>query len=96
MTNTLADRDQLIGEVIVNLNTVLGSLGDQSDQFSKAIDGLAELVKGLDARKQDISNGVAYTNAAAGSITDLLAEARPPFAKTIQETRPRRGNRGGR
>jgi phospholipid/cholesterol/gamma-HCH transport system substrate-binding protein len=86
LTNTLADRDQLIGEVIVNLNTVLGSLGDQSDQFSKAIDGLAELVKGLDARKQDISNGVAYTNAAAGSITDLLAEARPPFAKTIQET----------
>jgi phospholipid/cholesterol/gamma-HCH transport system substrate-binding protein len=86
LTNTLADRDQLIGEVIVNLNTVLGSLGDQSDQFSKAVDGLAELVKGLEARKQDISNGVAYTNAAAGSISDLLAQARPPFAKTIQET----------
>ena len=86
LTNTLADRDQLIGEVIVNLNTVLGSLGDQSDQFSKAVDALAELVKGLESRKQDISNGVAYTNAAAGSISDLLAEARPPFAKTIQET----------
>ena len=47
LTNTLADRDQLIGEVIVNLNTVLGSLGDQSDQFAKAVDALAELVKGL-------------------------------------------------
>ena len=35
MTNTLADRDQLIGEVIVNLNTVLGSLGGQSDQFAQ-------------------------------------------------------------
>ena len=86
LTNTLADRDQLIGEVIVNLNTVLGSLGDQSKQFSKAIDALAELVKGLESRKQDISNGVAYTNAAAGTISDLLAQARPPFAKTIQET----------
>ncbi len=86
LTNTLADRDQLIGEVIVNLNTVLGSLGGQSDQFSKAIDSLAELVKGLEARKTDISNGLAYTNAAAGSIADLLAQARPPFAKTIQET----------
>jgi len=60
LTNTLADRDQLIGQVIVNLNTVLGSLGGQSAQFSKAIDSLAELVKGLEARKQDISNGVAY------------------------------------
>src|ERR1700752_6331 len=86
LTNTLADRDQLIGQVIVNLNRVLGSLGGQSDQFSKAIDSLDELVKGLEARKQDISDSVAYTNAAAGSIADLLAQARPPFAKTIAET----------
>ncbi len=86
LTTTLADRDQLIGQVILNLNTVLGSLGDQSDQFAKAVDALADLVKGLESRKQDISNGLAYTNAAAGSITDLLAQARPPFAKTIHET----------
>jgi phospholipid/cholesterol/gamma-HCH transport system substrate-binding protein len=86
LTTTLADRDQLIGEVIVNLNTVLGSLGDQSDQFAKAVDALSELVNGLESRKQDISNGLAYTNAAAGSITDLLSQARPPFAKTIHET----------
>jgi phospholipid/cholesterol/gamma-HCH transport system substrate-binding protein len=86
LTNTLADRDQLIGEVIINLNVVLGSLGDQSDQFAKAVDALAELVKGLESRKRDISDGLAYTNAAAATITDLLAQARPPFAKTIQET----------
>lgn len=86
LTTTLADRDQLIGQVIVNLNTVLGSLGDQSDQFAKAVDALSELVEGLESRKQDITNGVAYTNAAAGSITELLSEARPPFAKTIHET----------
>ena len=46
LTNTLADRDQLIGQVIINLNTVLGSLGDQSDQFAKAVDSLSELVDG--------------------------------------------------
>src|SRR3954462_1948375 len=86
LTNTLADRDQLIGEVIVNLNTVLGSLGGQSEQFSKAVDSLSELVKGLAERRTDITNGLAYTNAAAGSVADLLAEARAPFAKTIHET----------
>ena len=86
LTSTLADRDQLIGQVIVNLNTVLGSLGDQSDQFAKAVDSLSDLVQTLASHKQDISNGLAYTNAAAGSITGLLAEARPPFAKTIHET----------
>src|SRR5689334_24145247 len=47
LTSTLADRDQLIGQVIVNLNTVLGSLGDQSDQFAKAVDALSGLVEGL-------------------------------------------------
>jgi phospholipid/cholesterol/gamma-HCH transport system substrate-binding protein len=86
LTNTLADRDRLIGQVIVNLNTLLGSLGDQSGQFAKAVDSLAELVASLQARKQDISNGVAYTNAAAGSIADLLAQARPPLKKVVQET----------
>ena len=86
LTNTLADRDQLIGQVIVNLNTVLGSLGDQSKQFDKAVTSLSELVQGLSDRKQDISNAVAYGNAAAGSITDLLAQARPPLQKVVHET----------
>jgi phospholipid/cholesterol/gamma-HCH transport system substrate-binding protein len=85
LTNTLADRDQLIGQVIVNLNTVLGSLGNQSGQFAKAVDSLAELVKGLADRKQDITNGVAYANAAAGSITDLLAQARPSVKTVVHE-----------
>lgn len=86
VTSTLADRDELIGQVIGNLNTVLGSLGDQSDQFAKAVDSLAELVKGLAARKGDISNAVAYTNASAGTVADLLAQARKPFRNTVHQT----------
>lgn len=86
LTSTLADRDQLIGDVIINLNTVLGSLGDQSDQFGKAVTALSELVEGLESRGQDISDGLAYTNAAAGSITDLLSQARPPLQKVVRET----------
>ncbi|MGO9158846.1 MCE family protein [Mycobacterium sp.] len=85
LTNTLADRDQLIGQVITNLNTVLGSLGGQSKQFAKAVDSLSELVKGLEARKQDISNAVAYGNAAAGSLADLLAQGRPAINKVVHE-----------
>ena len=86
LTSTLADRDQLIGEVIINLNTVLGSLGDQSDQFAKAVNSLSELVDGLESRGEEISGGLAYTNAAAGSITDLLSQARPPLQKVVHET----------
>jgi phospholipid/cholesterol/gamma-HCH transport system substrate-binding protein len=86
LTNTLADRDQLIGQVIVNLNTVLGSLGGQSKQFANAVDSLSDLVKGLEERKQDISNAVAYGNAAAGSIASLLAQGREPIKKVVHET----------
>jgi phospholipid/cholesterol/gamma-HCH transport system substrate-binding protein len=85
LTNTLADRDQLIGQVIVNLNAVLGSLGDQSTQFAKAVDSLSNLVATLAGRKEDISNAVAYANAAAGSIADLLNQARPPLKKVVAE-----------
>jgi phospholipid/cholesterol/gamma-HCH transport system substrate-binding protein len=86
VTNTLADRDELIGQVINNLNTVLGSLGDQSKQFDKAVTSLSELVAGLAARKQDISTGLAYTNEAAGTIADLLSEARPSLKEVIAQT----------
>ncbi|MDQ2638558.1 MAG: MCE family protein, partial [Actinomycetota bacterium] len=38
LTNTVADRDELIGEVIVNLNSVLGSLAEESGQFAKGVE----------------------------------------------------------
>jgi phospholipid/cholesterol/gamma-HCH transport system substrate-binding protein len=85
VTNTLADRDDLIGQVIGNLNTVLGFLGDQSNQFAKAVDSLSELVNGLAARKGDISNSVAYINEVAGSVADLLVQARPAAQNTIHQ-----------
>jgi phospholipid/cholesterol/gamma-HCH transport system substrate-binding protein len=43
-------------------------------------------MKALAARKSDISTAVAHTNASAATIADLLAQARPPFADTVQQT----------
>ena len=85
VTTTLADRDQLIGQVINNLNTVLGSLGDESQQFDKAVTSLSELVDGLAARKTGISAGLAHVNEASGTIADLLSEARPPLKEVVAE-----------
>ena len=86
VTNTLADRDLLIGQVIDNLNVVLGSLGGQSDRLDKAVTSLSELIGRLAERRTDISNAVAYTDAATGSLADLLAQARAPFQKVVAET----------
>jgi phospholipid/cholesterol/gamma-HCH transport system substrate-binding protein len=86
VTNTLADRDQLFGQVITNLNVVLGSLGGQSDKLDKAVTSLSELIDRLAQRKVDISNAVAYTNAAASSVADLMSQAREPLKKVVHET----------
>ncbi len=86
VTNTLADRDQLIGQVVTNLNVVLGSLGGQSDRLDKAVTSLSELIHALAQRNTDISNAVAYTNAAAGSVADLLGQSRAPLSKVVRET----------
>lgn len=85
VTNTLADRDQLIGQVINNLNIVLGSLGDESEQFDKAVTSLSDLVDGLAARKADISTGLAYVNEASRTIADLLLQGRPPLKEVVAE-----------
>lgn len=86
VTSSLADRDELIGAVIDNLNVVMGTFGDENTQFAKAVDSLSELVDGLAARRTDITNSVAYTNAAAASIADLLTQARSPLVDTVTET----------
>ncbi|OBI73186.1 mammalian cell entry protein [Mycolicibacterium fortuitum] len=85
VTNTLADRDQLIGQVVTNLNTVLTDFGGKSDKLDKAVVSLSQLVDRLAQRKTDISAAVAYTDAAENSIAGLLSDARPPLSKTVHE-----------
>jgi phospholipid/cholesterol/gamma-HCH transport system substrate-binding protein len=85
-TNTIADRDALIGEVIGNLNVVLGTLGGQSDQLAKTVDSLSSLVGGLAARRSDIADSIAYSNAAAGTVADLLDQTRPAIHNTVVQT----------
>jgi phospholipid/cholesterol/gamma-HCH transport system substrate-binding protein len=85
LTSTLADRDQLIGDVIKNLDILLGSLGDESQQLDSAVDSVAQLVTALAERKEDVRNGVAYIDAAAGSLQDLLTQARPGLKNTVHQ-----------
>lgn len=86
LTSTLAGRSELIGELINNLNTVLHTFATRDHEFSDGLDKLVEFVDGLAQRKTDISTGLAYINAAAGSIADLLVQARQPIKDVVHET----------
>jgi phospholipid/cholesterol/gamma-HCH transport system substrate-binding protein len=47
---------------------------------------LAELTRRLAAHKSDITNAVAYGDAAARTVADLLQQARPPFVNTVAQS----------
>ena len=86
LTSTLAGRGELIAELIANLNTVLHTFATRDREFSDGVDKLSQLMDGLAQRKNDISNGLAYINAAAGSLADLLVQARQPIKDVVRES----------
>lgn len=86
LTSTLAGRSELIGQLIANLNTVLHTFAARDHEFADGLDKLVQLVDGLAQRKDDISTGLAYVNAAAGSVADLLVQARQPIKDVVHET----------
>jgi phospholipid/cholesterol/gamma-HCH transport system substrate-binding protein len=85
LTSTLAGRDQLIGEVIKNLDTVLTTFADRDEQFSEGLDKLSQLAQGLADRRDDISTATAHINAAAGTVADLLTDARQPIKEAVTQ-----------
>ena len=84
-TSTLADRDQLIGDVITNLNTTLTTINDKGDQFSTTIDQLQQLVSGLAQDSDPIGAAIPKIATATGDLAQLLEGARPDLQSTITE-----------
>lgn len=86
LTATLADRGEVVDDLIKNLDIVLQTFGKRNGEFSESLDKLSQLVQGLADRKTDITNGVTYINAGAARVADLLTEARAPLKETVHQT----------
>jgi phospholipid/cholesterol/gamma-HCH transport system substrate-binding protein len=84
-TNTLADRDQLIGEVITNLNEVLGTINNRGDQFRSTLDQLQQLVSGLAQDRDPIGDAIPRIAGGTGDLAELLEGVRPPLQSTVAE-----------
>jgi phospholipid/cholesterol/gamma-HCH transport system substrate-binding protein len=83
LTATLADRDQAIGEIINNLNTVLATTVKHQQEFDRTIDKLDVLITGLKNRADPLAAAVAHISNAAGTLADLLGEDRPLLHSTV-------------
>ncbi|CAN5502333.1 virulence factor Mce family protein [soil metagenome] len=83
LTSALADRDQAIGEVITNLNTVLATTVKHQKEFDQTVNNFEVLITGLEQRADPLADSVADISNAAGTLGDLLADDRPLLKDTV-------------
>ncbi|ASR03099.1 MCE family protein [Gordonia rubripertincta] len=87
LTTSLADRDQLIGEVITNLNTLLGTVDKKDRQFDSMIDNLQQLTTGLANRADPIAGALTHISDASRSVASLLNATRPSIRDDVNQIR---------
>jgi len=88
LTATLADRDQAIGEVISNLNTVLDTTVKHQKEFDQTVNNFEILVTGLKNRADPLAAATANISNASGTLGDLLADNRPLLKDSIAKLEP--------
>jgi phospholipid/cholesterol/gamma-HCH transport system substrate-binding protein len=76
-TSTLADRDEVIGQIVNNLNSVLGTAVKHQNELDQTVNNFETLVTALRDKADPLATSVAHLSNAAGTVADLLADNRP-------------------
>ncbi|MGW5055360.1 MCE family protein [Actinokineospora sp. NPDC004072] len=84
LTTTLAQKDEVIGRVITNLNTVIGRFDERGDELSKLIQTTQQLVSGLAKDAVPIGEAIEGLADLTTATAGLLAEGREPLRRDIQ------------
>jgi phospholipid/cholesterol/gamma-HCH transport system substrate-binding protein len=92
VTSTLADRDEVIGDLIDNLSLVLDHVADRDQQLTRLIQSFRTLVGGLKKDRFAILNSLEDVSALSVETASLIDGIREPFVKDIKELRAVAGN----
>jgi phospholipid/cholesterol/gamma-HCH transport system substrate-binding protein len=84
-SNTLADNNQTVQQLIDNLNTVLATLDKDGDKFSGALDRVQKLVTAFSDDRRMIGAAIDSLDSGTASIADLLNRSRRPLAGTVDQ-----------
>lgn len=84
-SNSLADNSQTVQDLIDNLKTVVATISQDGDKFSAAIDKLEKLITGLSQDRDPIGTAIESLDKGTASLADLLTNARPPLAGTVDQ-----------
>jgi phospholipid/cholesterol/gamma-HCH transport system substrate-binding protein len=84
LTNTLANRDAVIGRVVTNLNSVLTTLAQRDRNLDQTISQLQKFVSGLAVDRKAIGESLVSIGELTTATADLLGDVRPPLAADVR------------
>ncbi|MEV4241142.1 MULTISPECIES: MCE family protein [unclassified Nocardia] len=83
LTNKIADKDAVIGDLVRNLTAVLNAVNEREGQFDQLIVNTEALVSGLAAERDTIGSSVTSLGNLASATADLLVPTRPTLQGSI-------------
>lgn len=83
LTTTIAQKDQVIGQVIDNLNSVLDTVNAHTPQLNNLIVNLQQLVSGLAQDREPIGDAIDALGGLANTTAGLLDQVRDPLKNDI-------------
>ena len=99
VTQTLADRDQVINDLVDNLNEVLAHVGERDEELTRLIKSFRTFVGGLKDDRKAILGSLQQISALSSETAGLVSGIRKPFVRDIKDLRrfaalmePRAGN----
>ncbi|MGE3288553.1 MAG: MCE family protein [Pseudonocardia sp.] len=83
LTNTVAERDEVVGQIVDNLDVVLRTLNAGDDRVGELVASMQALVSGLAADREPIGDAIVSVDRLARTTAGLLDDARPPLKDDI-------------
>ena len=87
LTSTLADRDQLIGDVVTNLSETLATVNDRHQQLSTLIVELKDWMTDLAEDRDTIGSSLDNISELTVTVADLLRRGRPLVKEDVAALR---------
>ena len=84
LTNFLADRDQVVGEVLNNLTPVLTNMAGQGTELRATVVELRQLMTGLAADRKSIGASIDGMSQLIGSTSALLRDIKVPTIAAVK------------
>jgi len=83
LTSAIADKDQVIGDLIDHLSSVLDTVGQRNDKLAALIEQLQRWVSGLAADRKTIGASIDGINSLTSTTAGLLSGVRPQLKQDV-------------